>query len=179
MIDAIRCRRLREGAALCLAVAALTEVAFSAGAPAATAQETAPAPLVLAGVEVTPADPGPATLCQLRVRIENRAERAVYALGFELRLAGESLPVYAKHLYYQRLPPGETTEIRLFNFWTTETGRPRPPDGKLTVDVILREAAWLEVTSEREEGSEEPVEVWTPAGAVPGLPASRSVTLEL
>ena len=158
---------------------ALVHLSLSVALAPGMGQESPPSPLVIAAVEVTPPDPGEETLCQLRLRIENRGERPVYALRFEVRIGGEALPVYAKQLYYQKLPPGRTTEVRLFNFWTTETGRSRPEDGKLTVEVALREASWLAVTLESEEGSEQPIEVWTPAGEVPGLPVSRSVTLEL
>lgn len=152
--------------------AVATSVAFGG-------QEAQPSPLAIVEVAVTPTDPGPDTLCQLRVRLANRGDRPAYALGFEVRLGGEALPVYERQLYYQRLAPGETTEVRLFNFWTTETGRQRPADGRLAVEVVLREATWLEVSTEPEEGSGEPIEVWAPGGEVPGLPVSSSRVLEL
>jgi hypothetical protein len=172
-----RCRRglLAPCVAAALALALLSGLAPLA---AASAQEGAPA-LVLAAVEVTPADPGDDTLCQLRVRVENRGERPASALGFEVRLDGQALAVYEKQLFYQKLPPGQTSEVRLFNFWTTETGRARPADGVLDVEVVLREAVWLEVTEEKEEGSDEPIEVWTPVGEVSGLPAAKTLALRL
>jgi hypothetical protein len=167
------CHRLQIAAA---ATVMLAGVALSA---AASAQESPPPPLAIVAVEVTPEDPGADTLCQLRVRVENRGERPVYALRFEVRLDGRSLPAYDQQLYYQQLPAGEVSEVRLFNFWTTETGRPAPADGKLRVEVVLGEASWLTVTQEQDPGSEQPVEVWTRAGAVGGLPVSRTVELEL
>jgi hypothetical protein len=162
--------------ALGLGVLAALGAAF-AGAPVTGREPTAG--LSIAAIEVTPQDPGDDTLCQLRVKIENGGTRPASALAFEVRLDGEPLTVYEKQLFYQKLPAGEASEVRLFNFWTTETGRGRPADGALDVEVVLREAIWLDVTEEREEGSEEPVEVWTPAGEVPGLPVSRALTVRL
>ncbi|HVS15197.1 MAG TPA: hypothetical protein VMV46_14810 [Thermoanaerobaculia bacterium] len=176
------CPRTRRGrgplAGCLLAALTLPLPPGLASAGAASAEESAAA-LVLAAVEVAPPDPGDETLCQLRVRVENRGERPASALGFEVRLDGEPLAVYEKQLFYQKLPPGQTSEVRLFNFWTTETGRARPADGVLDVEVVLREAVWLEITEEKEEGSDQPVEVWTPVGEVAGLPVSKTLVLRL
>ena len=67
--------------------------------------------------------------------------------------------------------------IALYNFWTSESGRPAPADGRVEVLVRLREARWVEVSEVEEDG--ETVEVWTPVGDVAGLPQTVSVTLEL
>jgi hypothetical protein len=124
-------------------------------------------------VEILPASPGPDTLCQLRVKVKNGGTHQASALVFAVRINGESLAVYKHQIYLQQIDPGATAEVHLFNFWTTETGRPIPKDGTLRVEVALAEARWVEVKS---EGG---AEVVTPVGAVPGLPVSASLTVPL
>ncbi len=136
-----------------------------------------PPRVVLSGIEVAPAAPGAETLCKLTATIENSGDRAVYGFGFDVELNGEPLPVYEKQLFLQVIEAGETEEVALFNFWTSETGRPAPADGKLEVLVRLREARWVEVSEVEEDG--ETVEVWTPLGDVAGLPQAVSLALEL
>lgn len=148
------------------------------GLPAVTASSAADEPeVVLAGFEVTPASPGPETLCRLVATIDNRASRAVYSFGFDVELNGRTLPVYEQQLFLQVIEPGASAEVALYNFWTSEQGRPAPADGKLEVVVRLREARWVEVTEVEEDG--ETIEVWTPVGDVAGLPQAASRTLEL
>ncbi|HEX9668804.1 MAG TPA: hypothetical protein VGC93_04905 [Thermoanaerobaculia bacterium] len=146
-------------------------------AAAAGAQPPAPAPppspLALDEVAIEPAAPAADTLCKLRVKVRNGGDRVASRLAFEVKLNGQALPVYANQLYLQNLPPGQVSEVRLYNFWTTESGRPAPADGKLTVEVALKEATWVEV--KMEEG----VEVSRPLGPVPGLPVAKSFTLQL
>lgn len=136
-----------------------------------------PAPLVtLESVTVEPPPgqtPGPETLVRLRVAIANRGEEIASSLVFTVTVAGHELPVYRNQVFLKALPPGETTELQLYNFWTGETGRPAPADGKLPVEVTLREARWMSVTDE------EGVEVWKPLGDVEGLPASASTVVTL
>lgn len=132
-----------------------------------------PPPLVLEAVEIEPSQPGADTLCRLRVKLKNDGNRKASVFGFEVRINGQELPVYRNHLFMQAVDPETLGELHLFNFWTTETSRPFPKDGKLTVEVSLKEARWVEV--KMEEG----VEVWTPLEPVPGLPLSKSVTLQL
>jgi len=133
--------------------------------------------VVLAGFEVTPAEPGPETLCRLVATIDNRGSRAVYSFGFDVELNGRPLPVYEQQLFLQVIEPGASAEVALYNFWTSEQGRSAPADGKLEVVVRLREASWVEVTEVEEDG--ETIEVWTPVGDVAGLPQTASRTLEL
>lgn len=134
-------------------------------------------PVVIEGLEVTPAEPGPETLCRLSVTVRNGGGRAAYSFAFDVELNGTGLPVYEKQLFLQVIDAGESEEVALFNFWTSETGRPAPADGKLDVLVRLREARWVEVSEVEEDG--EMVEVWTPLGDVPGLPQTVSMTLNL
>lgn len=134
---------------------------------------SAPSPLALAAVEIEPAAPGPDQLCQLRVKVRNGGDKTASRLRFTVRIDGKPVPVYDKQLYLQSLPPGATSTVRLYNFWTTETGRPVPADGKLTVRVVLEEASWEET---KKEGD---VEVSRPLGAVPGLPVEAEIAVPL
>ena len=109
--------------------------------------------------------------------MRNSGDRAVYSFGFDVELNGRALPVYEKQLFLQVIEAGESAEVALYNFWTSETGRPAPEDGRLEVVVRLREARWVEVSEVEEDG--ETVEVWTPVGEVAGLPQAASRTLEL
>jgi hypothetical protein len=155
---------------LLLSVVGCSERLLGQGAPQPSLEITV--------VQVDPSAPAADTLCRLTVAITNRGTLPAYALGFEVAIEGRSLPVYTNQLLMEVLPPGKVTEVRLFNFWTTETDRPRPADGKLDLAVTLREAQWLEVTFEQAPDGERS-EIWTPKGAVPGLPVSATKTLSL
>jgi len=144
------------------------------GAVLPAQEETAPRQVVVESVRVEPANPGPDTLCRLTVTLANRGERIASQLGFRVELNGESLVVYDNQLFMYPVPPGETTDIPLYNFWTTETSRPdMPAGGAYEVAVTLREAQWTDISVD-----EEGVEVWKPLGPVEGLPVTGSVTLE-
>jgi hypothetical protein len=127
--------------------------------------------LSLASLTVQPAAPTADTLCRLRVEIQNSGTQPASHLVFRVRVAGKDLRVYDKLVTLQTLPVGAKTEVRLYNFWSSETGRPYPADGDLTVEVSLLEARWVRVESKDGE------EVITPVGPVGGLPISRSITL--
>ncbi len=133
--------------------------------------------VVLVGIEVTPESPGAETLCRLSATIRNGGARAVYSFGFDVELNGQPLPVYENQLFLQVIEAGASEDIALYNFWTSESGRPAPADGKLEVVVRLREARWVDVSEVEEDG--ETVEVWTPVGDVSALPQTASLTLEL
>ena len=136
------------------------------------AEPPAPASgLSLTGVEVQPAAPAADTLCRLRVEIQNSGTQPASHLVYRVRVAGQDLPVYDKLVTLQTLPAGAKTEVRLYNFWSSETGRPYPADGNLTVEVSLEEARWVRVESKDGE------EVITPVAAVAGLPIRRSITV--
>lgn len=156
-----------------LAVLLVLGLAVSVAAQDEAAKKETP-PLALASVRIEPAAPAADTLCQLRVEVANAAERPVSALDFGVALGGTPLKVYEKQLFLENLAPGSTTEIRLYNFWTTETGRPAPADGKLRLTVTLRAAQWVEITTE-DDGTE----VWTLGDAVPGLPVARELVVPL
>jgi hypothetical protein len=135
-------------------------------------KEEAPAVAVKA-IAVDPSDPGADTLCRLTVTLDNHGERTASLFGFRVTVGGVELPVYERELFAFPVPAGESAELPLFNFWSTETGRPAPAGGKLEVEVTLLEAQWVEIETEDE------AEVWTPVGPVPGLPSTESLTLEM
>ena len=165
----IRSRLVSAGSAVVISWAL-----FSLPAVGAWAEE---AKVILESIEITPAAPGPETLCRLTATVTNGGDRAVYGFGFDVELNGRALPVYEKQLFLQVIEAGKSDAVALYNFWTSETGRPAPADGSLAVLVRLREARWVEVSEVEEDG--ETVEVWTPAGDVSGLPQMVSRTLKL
>lgn len=129
--------------------------------------------LTLESVRIEPASPGPDTLCRLSLTLRNNGEHPASALELRVKVNGRELPAYKDRLYLQAVQPGTEREIRLFNVWSTETGRPAPADGKLTVEVTLARASWMR--REMKDGAE----VWSPLGPVDGLPVLKSVSLKL
>lgn len=151
----------------------------------AASQEAAVPLLEVTKIDVQPASPAAETLCQLTVTLRNTGEENASQLGFAVKLNDQDLTVYGNQLFMYAVPAGGELEIPLYNFWTTETSRPTmPANGKFKVEVLLQEAQWMEISTVTETVEragveiEEDVEVWTPLGAVEGLPVSSSVTLE-
>jgi len=143
-------------------------------AVAGLAQESKPVPLLtLESVRVDPASPKPDTLCKLSVSVKNAGTKTASALGFRVKVDGKELAVYQNELFFQPVAAGETAEVKLHIFWSNETGRPYPTGGRMTVEVTLTEARWMDVKTENG------AEAWTLAGPVAGLPVSKSVTLAL
>lgn len=140
----------------------------------ARGQEAEPTPqLSIEEIVIEPAKPAADTLCQLRVRVGNKGTETASQLAFKVTLNGQDLGVYGNQLFMFPVEPNAENEIRLYNFWTTETSRPTmPANGKMTVEVALTEARWMKI-----EDDDEGVEVWTPIGDVENLPVSKSVTL--
>ena len=136
--------------------------------------ERQPSPLAIEAVTIDPAQPGVDTLCQLHVRVKNTSETTISALDFGVSIGGTPLKVYEKQLFLESLEPGKTADIRLYNFWTTETGRPAPSDGQLRLVVTLRGAQEVGITNE-DDGTE----VWTLGDAVVGLPISKELVVKL
>jgi hypothetical protein len=152
-----------------VALAGLALVLASGPARAAEPAEGAKSPVTVATVSVTPDSPGADTLCKLRVTLKNAGAKAVSAFGFQVKINGKALPVYDKQRYLDPIDPGDSQEIPLFNFWTSETGRPYPADGSVTVEVSLTEARYVE---KRMEGD---MPVWTLKDPVEGLPSTQTV----
>jgi len=153
------------------ALASLMLAAPTLRVQAVDAPHPSPPQLALAAVTVTPPAPGADTLCQLRVEVTNRGDRIASQLAFAVKVDGRELPVYRNQLFMQRLDPGKTSTVRLYNFWTTETDRPAPADGKYRVEVTLREAKWYKIAAK------EGVEEWTPLSPVPGLPITATAVV--
>lgn len=162
-------------AAIALALPLVLATALlPAGVRAQEAEDAPPPPpLALESLTIEPAAPGPETLCQLRVKIANEGEKAATAFGFDVTVSGQRLPVYDNQLFLKVVPAGETVELALYNFWTSETGRPAPADGKMAVEVTLREARWVKV------GDEKGVEVWDLQDEIGGLPVSTKTVVTL
>ncbi len=142
--------------------------------PADAEANGASSALVLTATQVVPANPGPETLCRLRVLLENQGERAASALRFTVAVDGIPLAVYDRQLFVETLPPGEVTRVDLFNFWTSEIDRPPPADGSLEVEVTLEEARYL-----LRDVAEDGTEILTLQEPVPGLPTSLSLSVPL
>jgi hypothetical protein len=155
----------------CAVLVALGGLLLSASAPAAEPAKTAASPLALGTIHLTPANPGADTLCQLRIEVANKGDRIASQLAFTVKVNGQELPVYRNQLFMQRLDPGKTSTVRLYNFWTTETSRPAPADGKYRLEVTLREAKWYEIATK------DGVEEWTPLQPVPGLPVTATLVV--
>ena len=141
-------------------------------APAA-AQDEAPAaaetkapPVTVTKIALDPAAPAVDQLVKLTVTLESSGEEILTAFGFDVTVNGVALPVYDKQLFVEPLAPGATLQLPLYNFWTTETSRPAPKDGELTVSVVLREARPMTRSTE-EDGTE----VWDLGEPLDALPA--------
>lgn len=140
-----------------------------------TAQENAaPPPLIVESVRVEPARPAADTLCHLEVILHNRGDHTASQLDFRVVINGQQLPVYRNQLFMYPVAAGETATVQLYNFWSTETSRPMPTDGKLKVEVTLVEARWMDISVD-----DEGVEVWKPLGDVDGLPSRKQVVLTM
>jgi hypothetical protein len=150
---------------------ALAAILLALAGPA-RAEPPKPA-LALQAVKVEPASPRRDTLCHLAITLKNGGDQPASALELAVKVNGRELPAYGKRLYLTPVEPGATRELRLFNFWSSEAGRPVAANGKLAVEVTLVHASWMRKTSR--DGAE----VWTPAGEVPGLPATQSITLTM
>ncbi len=154
---------------------ALISTLVAAQDAAPSPEEKAPRPTVrLDGLTVTPEAPGPDTLCKLRVTVRNDGEDTLSALRFDVTVGGKALAVYERQVFMDAVAPGTEAEIELFNFWTTETHRPTPKDGKLTVTVALREARTTTITTE-DDGNE----TWTVGEPISPLSASVTATVAL
>ncbi len=129
--------------------------------------------ITIEAITIEPAAPAVDTLCKLRVTLKNEGSEIASQLDFKVKINGQLLPVYRNQLFMFPLEPGKSSDIKLYNFWSTETSRPAPQNGKLEVEVSLVGAQWTKVSME------EDVEVWQPLGEVAGLPQSKSVTLEM
>lgn len=156
-----------------IATVLLASIVLLPGSPNAQ-ESTSSAPLVtVEAISVEPPAPGADTLCKLQVTLQNKGTQVASQLDFKVTINGQELPVYRNQLFMYPVHPEQSAQIQLYNFWSTETSRPMPADGKLTVEVGLNAAQWMKIAMEDE------VEVWEPLGPVDGLPSSQSVTLTM
>ena len=143
-------------------------LAGSMSSPAVPAE----AKITLESVTVTPSDSiAPDKLCKLKVEIQNTGDKTAYSFGFTVKINGKEVPIYKNLLYLVAVDPGSKKELDLYNFWSTEKGREAPTNGKVEVEVTLKEAKWVEIKMEDD------VQVWTPIGDVEGLPSAKSVSI--
>lgn len=158
-----------------IAIAAVVYLGTLVSVSSAPAQESAAsAPLVtLEAISVEPETPSADTLCKLKVTVQNKGTEVASQLDFKVKINDQDLPVYRNQLFMYPVRPEESAEIQLYNFWSTETSRPMPADGKLTVEVTLAAAQWTKISMEDD------VEVWQPLGPIDGLPSTKSVTLTM
>jgi hypothetical protein len=69
---------------------------------------------------------------------------------------GQRLASYVNDVFHTTLEPGKDTDLPLYNFWSSEAGRPYPADGRLVLEVRVIEARWLDPQSKNPTG---PVEL--------------------
>ena len=145
----------------------------AADVQASAAAERVSPLLALDAIAIDPSNPGPTTLCKLRVKIRNMGSQAATSFLFGVRINGQELTVYKDHVYFQTIMPGTVGEVQLYNFWVTEPGHPIRKDGQLRVEVTLKEAQWVEV---RTKGN---VNEYKRLGDVADLPIALSVARPL
>lgn len=157
-------------AALCMAI--LISMVSGTSAPAQTANQEK-SQIGITVVAVDPTGPKAETLCTLRVELENKGDRVASQLEFKVEINAANLPVYDNQVFMVPVPTGETTEIELYNFWSTETSRQWPEDGRLNIEVTLVAAQWMNISEK------DGIEVWEPLGPVGGLPVSQKASISL
>lgn len=162
---------LEVGMAGTFLLAMLAAIVAPAPQPASAEKQTSGSLLAIEAIEVDPPQPGPETLCRLKVRLRNNGQQTASDFAFQVALNGQALSVYSNQSWVANLAPGKDTEVQLYNFWTSESDRPAPKDGRLVVEVRLKAARWLD-TNEKGLASR-------PAKDVDPLPAPRSVTLSV
>jgi len=155
-------------------LAAVIAVGFFIAPSLPGQEEGQPGPLLtVEKITVEPASPGPDTLCKLRVTLRNAGKEIASQLDFRVSINGQELAVYRNQLFMFPIEPEQTAEIKLYNFWSTETSRAMPKDGKLKIEVSLVGAQWMKIETEEE------VEIWKPLGPVDHLPVAGDLTLEM
>jgi hypothetical protein len=117
----------------------LTAVALSVTVTGGQAPPSAPGtPRVrIVAVDVQPAISAPDVLARLKVRLRNDGTESASFLAFEVTVNGHRLAPYINHSFLNVLEPGKETEVPLYNFWTSESSRPFPSDGRIVVEVRL------------------------------------------
>ena len=130
-------------------------------------------PLTIDSIRVTPDAPTASTLCHLTIAVTNATDRPISRLGLAVTVNGRPVKAYERTLYMQTLRPHATTEIPLYNFWTTESSRPASADNRLVLEVAVVRAAWTIVTTPAG------VPTMAAAGSVAPLPAAKRIVVPL
>ena len=102
------------------------------------------------------------------MRLRNSGTQSASELSFQVTVNGKRLGNFINHTFRSTLDSGRDTDVPLFNFWSSEYGRPYPPDARLVIEVRLIGARWIDKGSKNAE---------TLAGHVEPLPAPFSLTL--
>jgi hypothetical protein len=103
-----------------------------------------PSLLHIVAIDVQPTHPGPNTLCKLHLRIQNAGKNLATDLAFQVTVGGQPLAPYLNHVFRTTLDPGKETDVALYNFWSSESLRPYPADGRLVITVRLTGARWID-----------------------------------
>ena len=74
-----------------------------------------------------------------------------------MTINGQRLASYVNHVFHTTLEPGKDLDLPLYNFWSSEAGRPYPGDGRLVLEVRVIEARWLDPQSKNPTGPVDPV----------------------
>ena len=152
------------------AIAALQRIVpavLVALAASSLATEAKAANVALAAILVEPASPGPGALCRLKVRLKNGGTQTASLFAFSVTINGEEVSTYKAHTFANSIGADATGEIDLHNFWT-----PSAPKA-FDVRITLTEAQWVQV---KKEGT---TTTTAPAGPVPGLPTSATLTVKM
>jgi hypothetical protein len=129
-------------ASLTVVMAGLTASTLSAGQTPSSTSSADPSLLKVVAVDVQPAQAAPDTLCRLKVRIRNDDPEPASDLMSRVTVNGQLLAPYANHVFTPDLPAGKETDVQLYNFWSSESGRAFPKDGRLVVSTQLTSARW-------------------------------------
>ncbi len=171
----LQLRRLPKKFQRTRAVLAGTLLVFGLITGIASAQTDGPSEpeLLISKITVEPGEPTASTLCSLQVELDNRGDQIASQLEFRVTVNETDLPVYGNQVFMYPISAAGSTEIKLYNFWSTETSRPMPKDGRLNVEVTLVSAQWMKIAVE------DGVETWEPLAPVAGLPTSNKTSVKL
>jgi len=130
-----------------LLTALIAALGGAAVQPSTKPQTSDRALLRIIAINVQPTQTAPATLHQLKVRVGNSGREPASDLRFQVSINGQRLPIYANQSYMTLVPAGKEIDVQLYNFWSGETGRPFPKDGRLAIEVQLTGARWVNQTA--------------------------------
>jgi hypothetical protein len=118
-------------------------------------------------VLVSPASPGPSSICTLKVRVKNAGAQAASNFRLKVKVDGQDLALYDRQTFAVNVDAGKSEELALYSFYSPASAKP------FDVQVTLTEAQWVQV---KKDGSNTTT---TPTGPVPGLPSTASVSVKM